>query len=196
MALSPAVQAQLESGSIKVMPLVKIDLPGKTVAYSYGGRDLVYSGVTYRATKWLQADSFEGSLGNNISARTLLFSGVEQSSAVDDVIANITSYDYLNAPVTLSYICGVPDTDEVLGLLKTDVYEINDVFFDTSAENEGKRELILSIEIEPLGRRVRNRTYAKRSHDEQQYDNLATDTAYKRAATNAEISEEWGTISL
>lgn len=195
MTLSPQVQAQLESGAIKVVPLVKIDLPGKTVAYSYGGRDLDYAGVTYKATKWLQADSFEGSLGNNISSRTLVFSGVEQSGAVDDVIANVTDYNYLNAPVTLSYICGVPETDEVLGLLKTDVYEIDDLYFDTSKENEGKRELILSIEIEPLGRRVRNRTFAKRSHDEQQYDNLATDTAYKRAATNAEISEEWGQIT-
>lgn len=194
MSLATAVTDQLDAGSIKVVPLIKIELPNKTVAYHYGGgRDFDYGGLIYKGNKWIQPESFDGALGNDISIKSLIFSGVKEASATDDAIAEIEDYDYLNAPVTISYICGDPETDEPLGVLLTDFYEIDNVLFETGElQDDGSRELTVQIDIEPIGRRVRDKSHAKRSDDQQKYDNDATDTAFEYAAASQEWAEEWG----
>lgn len=191
-SLAPAINTQLDEGAIQVLPLVKFDLPGKTIGYHFGGRTLVYGGVTYLANRWLSPDSFTEALGNDVTARTLTFSDVPTDNA-DDAIAALESYDYLNAPVTISYLCGDPETDEILGVLATHFYEINQVNYSKPAiDDAGVRSITIEVEIEPLGRRVRDTTHAKRSLAEQQFDNDAIDTGLKYVETSPSWVLEWG----
>lgn len=191
-SLAPAVSDQLDEGPILILPLVKFDLPGKTVGYHFGGRTLVYGGVTYLANRWLNPDSFSEALGNDVTARTLTFSDVPTENA-DDAIAALETYDYLNAPVTISYLCGDPATDEILGILATHFYEINQVNYRKPAiDGDGTRLITVEVEIEPIGRRVRDVTHAKRSLAEQQFDNDASDTGLKYVETSPSWVVEWG----
>lgn len=191
-SLDPAVSAQLDEGAVAILPLVKFDLPGKTVGYHFGGRGLNYSGQFYKPNRWLSPDSFSEALGNDVTARTLTFSNVPTDDA-DDAIAQLESYNYLNAPVTISYLCGDPETDTILGVLTTHFFEINQVTYRKPAvDGDGTRSVTIDIELEPVGRRVRDVTHAKRSLDEQQFDNLATDTFFEYVATSPEWAEEWG----
>lgn len=191
-SLDPAVEAILDEGAVTILPLVKFDLPGLTVGYHFGGRDLTYSGQTYKPNRWLSPDSFSEALGNEITGRTLTFSDVPTDD-VGDAIAAIEDYDYLNAPVTISYLCGDPSTDEILGILATHFFEINQVSYRKQAiSSDGIRTVTIDIEIEPVGRRIRDVTHAKRSLDEQQFDNSDTDTFFEYVATSPEWSVEWG----
>lgn len=191
-SLDPAVLTQLDEGPVSILPLVKFDLPGLTVGYHFGGRTLVYGGVTYKPNRWLSPDSFAEALGNDVTTRVLVFSNVPTDDPAD-AMAAIETYDYLNAPVVISYLCGDPETDEILGVLATHYYEINAVrFSEPAVDQDGLRTLSLEVEIEPPGRRVRDVTHAKRSQDEQQFDNLATDTFFEYVATSPEFIEEWG----
>ncbi|WP_425087765.1 DUF2163 domain-containing protein [Stappia sp.] len=191
-ALDTAVAAQVDGGSIKVIPLVKIDLPGKSVGYHTGGRPFTYSGFTYLPNRYLSSEGFSGALGNQISEVTLTFSNVPTDNP-DDAIASIESYDYINAPVTVSFLAGDPETDEALGVLVTQFYEINDVKFEVGALDEnGIATITVMISLETLSRRYRDQTYAKRSAEDQQRHNSATDTAYEYVATSPDWPEEWG----
>lgn len=191
-SLDTAVATQVDSGSIKVIPLVKIDLPGKSVGYHTGGRLFTYSGFEYLPNRYLSSEGFSGALGNQISEVTLTFSNVPTDNP-DDAIASIESYDYINAPVTVSFLAGDPETDEALGVLVTQFYEINDVEFEVGALDEnGIATITVKISLETLSRRYRDQTYAKRSAEDQQRHNSATDTAYEYVATSPDWPEEWG----
>ncbi len=197
-ALATEVGAQVDSGSIKVLPLVKIVLPGKgetpdkTVGYHTGGRPFTYSGQEYLPNRFLNDDGLVAALGNQITETTLVFSDVPTDNA-DDGIAAIENYDYINAAVTVSYLCGNPATDEILGVLVTQFYEINDVEFEVGAlDEDGQATISLNISIETLSRRYRDQTYAKRSVEDQKRHNSATDTAFEYVATSPDWPEEWG----
>lgn len=191
-ALDTAVAAQVDSGAIKVIPLVKIDLPGKSVGYHTGGRPFTYSGFEYLPNRYLSSEGFSGALGNQISEVTLTFSDVPTGNA-NDAIASIESYDYINAPVTVSFLAGDPVTDEVLGVLVTQFYEVNDVEFLVGAlDEDGIATITLNISIETLSRRYRDQTYAKRSVEDQARHNSATDTAFEYVATSPDWPTSWG----
>lgn len=193
-SLNSAVSAQLEDGDLRILPLVKFELPEVTVGYHFGGRDFVYGGVTYRPNKWLAPDAFDNALGNDITRRTLIFSGV-QTEDHDDIIAGIEEYSYLNAPVTVSYLAGDPTTGEVPGILSTQYYEIDSVEVEKGAiDDDGARLVTVKIDIQPPQRRYRDQTYAKASNAEQQFDNDADDTFFEYAATSKEWAEEWGQV--
>jgi limonene-1,2-epoxide hydrolase len=190
--LESSVAAQVDGGAIKVIPLVRFDLPGKTVGYHTGGRPFTYGGLEYFPNRFLSGDGLSGALGNQITDITLQFSGVPTDNA-DDAIASIEEYDYLNAPVTISFLAGDPETDEVLGVLVTQFYEVNEVDFDTSAIGaDGQATISLTVNLETLARRYRDQTYAKRSEADQVRHNSTTDTALRYVATSPEWVEEWG----
>jgi hypothetical protein len=197
-SLDTDVANQVDSGAIKVIPLIKIELPGKgetpdkTVGYHIGGRPFTYSGQEYLPNRFLNSDGLMAALGNQISSVMISFSDVPTNNA-DDAIAAIESYDYINAAVTVSYLCGDPETDEVRGVLVTHFYEINDVEFLTGAIDEnGIATVTLDIELETLSRRYRDQTYVKRSAEDQARHNSATDTAFEYVATSPTWPEEWG----
>jgi hypothetical protein len=191
-SLDPAVDTLLQGGSIKVLALVKITLPGKTVGYHMGGRPFEYSGLTYMPNRYLNSDGLTSGLGNQIDEITLYFSDVPTSN-VDDAIASIEAYDYLNAPVTVSYLAGEPNTDQSIGVLVTNFYEINDVEFIAGAiGDDGQTSLTLEIKLETLARRKRRQTYIVRSASDQKRHNLATDTAFDYVASSPEWVREWG----
>lgn len=193
-SLDAAVQAQVDAGALRILPLVKFDLPGKVVGYHIGGRPLTYGGLEYKPNRWLEPDSFDNALGNEVTARTLTFSDVPTTDP-DDAIANIEQYDYVNAPVTVSYLAGDPQTDQVLGVLSTQFYEINEVNFEVGeADDSGERTVTLHIEIEPPQRRFSDQTYARASDKEQKFDNDATDDFFQFVATSPDWVEEWGQV--
>lgn len=194
-SLAPAVSAQLDEGAVAILPLVKFTFPEMTRGYHFGGRELTYSGLTYKPNRWLSPDSFSEALGNEVTARTLTFSDVPTDD-VDDAIAQLETLTYINAPVTISYLLGDPETDEDLGVLATHFYEINAVSYRKPAINDkGERTVTVEIEIEPIGRKVRDTTHAKRSEAEQQFDNDATDTAFKYVATSPSWPFTWGQVT-
>ena len=197
-ALSTEVAAQIDSGEIKVIPLIRFDLkgkgetPDKVVGYHVGGRPFTWGGLEYVPNRFLNSDELVAALGNEISSLMISFSGVPTDNA-DDAIAAIENYDYINTPVIVSYLCGDPKTDEVLGVLITHFYEINDVEFPISALDEnGMATVTLDIELETLARRYRDQTYVKRSAEDQARHNSATDTAFEYVATSPNWPEEWG----
>lgn len=197
-ALDTAVATQVDSGAVKVIALIRIELKGKgetpdtVVGYHNGGRPFTYGGLEYLPNRFLDAEGLSASLGNQISEAVLSFSNVPTDNA-DDAIASIEDYDYINAPVTVSYLCGDPATDEVLGVLVTHFYEIDEVEFEDGAVDEnGQATITLSISLETLSRRYRDQTYAKRSQEDQARHNQETDTAFEYVATSPTWSEEWG----
>ncbi len=192
MSLDPAVEAQLNSGHIARLDMIRFDLPGKVVGYHRGGRPYTYNGLTYFPNRYLSFGSATAAVGVSVTTRTLTFSNVPTDNP-DDAIAHIESYNYLNAPVIISHLAGVPNTSEVLGVLFSSIYEIDSVRFKKGAmQSDGSRSLTLEIDIQPPGRSARGSTLARRSQTEQQYDNLATDTCLEYASVIATDTMEWG----
>lgn len=192
MSLDPAVEAQIETGQLRRLDLIRFDLPGKTVGYHRGGRPYTYNGLTYLPNRFLSAGDMSSSLGIAVTTRTISFSDVPTANA-EDAIAAIEEYDYPNAPVIVSHLAGDPETDEVLGVLASSIYEIDKVRYRKSAiDAKGLRLLTLMIDLQPPGRSARGSTLARRSQSEQQFDNLATDTSLEYASVVGTQDVRWG----
>jgi hypothetical protein len=190
-ALDPGVAALVDGGRIARLDLIRFDLAGKTVGYHRGGRPYTYNGLTYLPNRFLQMGNMSSAVGIAVSTRTIVFSNIPVTNP-DDAVAQIESYNYQNAPVIIAHLAGDPDTDEVIGVLASSIYEIDQVRFNEGAVSGSERSLTLSIDLQPPGRSARGATFVKRSLKEQQFDNLATDTGLEYVATNATIPEEWG----
>jgi hypothetical protein len=194
MSLDPAVEDAVESGQIARIDLIRFDLPGKTVGYHRGGRPFTYNGLTYLPNRWLQAGEMDGELGPEVTARTIVFSDVPTDDP-DDAVAELESYAYTNAPVITSHLCVDPETGDVLGVLASSLYEINDVNYKRSAAgDDGTRTLTITIELEPPGRSARGSTGIKRSAAEQNFDNEATDTAFEYVGVNVNWPMRWSRV--
>lgn len=192
--LDPDVEALVDSGRLRRLDLIRFDLPGKTVGYHRGGRPYTYNGLIYLPNRFLQMGSMSSAVGTAVTTRTIVFSNIPVANP-DDAVAQIESYNYQNAPVIVAHLAGDPDTDQVIGVLASSIYEIDQVRFNEGAVSGSERSLTLSIDLQPPGRSARGSTGVKRSLAEQQFDNLATDTGLEYVATNATIPEEWGQVS-
>lgn len=192
MSLDPAVEALIDTGQLVGLYLIRIDLPGRPVGYHQGGRNYPYNGLVYRPNRFLDIGDMRGGLGVAVTTRTIRFSNIP-SEDPDDAIARIEEFNYLNAPVIITYLAGVPDTNQVAGILVSSLYEISKVKFPISAaDSKGERTFSIVMEIEPHGRSARGATHVKRSQVEHQYDNDATDTCLENATASAQVPEEWG----
>ena len=192
MSLDPAVEAALDSGQIRRLDLIRFDLPGKSVGYHRGGRPYTYNGLVYHPNRWLQTGGMNSALGVAVTTRTIVFSNVPTANP-DDAIATLESYAYQNAPVIIAHLAGDPVTDEVLGILDSSIYEIDQVSYQKGAAGEnGERTLTISIDLQPPGRSARGATLVKRSPSEQNFYNSATDTSLEYVAVNAQWPLEWG----
>ncbi|MCO6050833.1 DUF2163 domain-containing protein [Mesorhizobium sp. RP14(2022)] len=192
MPLDSATKAQIETGKIARLDLIRFDLPGKSVGYHRGGRPYTYNGLVYLPNRWLSAGNMASALGVAVTTRTITFSNIPVSNP-DDAIAAIELYNYVNAPVIITHLAGDPETDQVLGVLASSLYEIDQVRYEKGAmAANGERSLNMRIDLEPPGRSARGSTLVKCSQEEQQFDNSAADTCLEYASTNASIPEEWG----
>lgn len=191
MSLDPVVAAQIEKGRIARLDLIRFDLPGKTVGYHRGGRPYVYNGLTYLPNRFLDIGSMTSAVGTAVTTRTITFSDIPVTDP-DDAVAKIEEFDYQNSPVIVAHLCGVPNTNEVLGILASSIYEIDQVRYNKGAVSGSERTLTMEIDLQPPGRSARGSTGVKRSIAEQQFDNSPTDTGLEYVATNASIPEEWG----
>lgn len=194
-ALSPEVEAIVESGEFAGLDLIRFDLPGKTVGYHRGGRPFTYNGLKYLPNRFLEPGDINSAVGIAVTTRTIVFSNIPVTDP-DDAIAQIEQYDYPNAPVIITHLAGAPGTNEVIGILTSNIYEIDRIAFnDDALDAKGAGLLTLTIELQPPGRSARGQTLVKRSQAEQQFDNDATDTGLEYVATVGTIPEEWGQVS-
>ncbi|KRA63133.1 hypothetical protein [Rhizobium sp. Root651] len=191
MSLDPVVAAQIEKGRIARLDLIRFDLPGKTVGYHRGGRSYTYNGLVYLPNRFLDIGSMTSAVGTAVTTRTITFSDIPVTDP-DDAVAKIEEFDYQNSPVIIAHLCGVPNTNEVLGILASSIYEIDQVRYNKGAVSGSERTLTMEIDLQPPGRSARGSTGVKRSIAEQQFDNSPTDTGLEFVATNASIPEEWG----
>lgn len=191
MSLDPVVAAQIEKGRIARLDLIRFDLPGKTVGYHRGGRSYTYNGLEYLPNRFLDIGSMTSAVGTAVTTRTITFSDIPVTDP-DDAVARIEEFDYQNSPVIIAHLCGVPNTNEVLGILASSIYEIDQVRYNKGAVSGSERTLTMEIDLQPPGRSARGSTGVKRSIAEQQFDNSPTDTGLEYVATNASIPEEWG----
>lgn len=191
MSLDPVVAAQIEKGRIARLDLIRFDLPGKTVGYHRGGRSYTYNGLVYLPNRFLDIGSMTSAVGTAVTTRTITFSDIPVTDP-EDAIAKIEEFDYQNSPVIVAHLCGVPNTSEVLGILASSIYEIDQVRYNKGAVSGSERTLTMEIDLQPPGRSARGSTGVKRSIAEQQFDNSPTDTGLEYVATNASIPEEWG----
>ncbi|MDX3929231.1 MAG: DUF2163 domain-containing protein [Shinella sp.] len=191
MSLDPAVQTVVDKGRIVRLDLIRFDLPGKSVGYHRGGRPYTFNGLTYLPNRFLQMGSASSALGIAVTTRTVVFSDIPTEN-VDDAIARIEEFDYLNAPVIISHLAGDPDTDTVLGVLASTLYEIDSVRYNHGPLSGSERTLTISIDLQPPGRSARGSTGVKRSQAEQQFDNDPDDTSLEYVATIGSVPEEWG----
>ena len=193
--LSPEVEAIVESGEFAGLDLIRFDLPGNTVGYHRGGRPFTYNGLKYLPNRFLQGGDINSAVGVSVTTRTIVFSNIPVDDP-DDAVAKIEQYDYPNAPVIITHLAGVPDTNEVVGILVSNIYEIDRVSFnDDALDANGSGMLTLTIELQPPGRSARGQTLIKRSTAEQQFDNDETDTGLEYVATIGTVPEEWGQVS-
>lgn len=190
-ALDPSVEALVIAGRIARLDLIRFDLPGKSVGYHRGGRSYNYNGLVYLPNRFLQMGSMTSALGTVVTTRTIVFSNIPVSNP-DDAVARIEEFNYQNSPVIIAHLAGNPDTDQVVGILASSIYEIDQVRFNEGALSGSERSLTLSIDLQPPGRSARGSTGVKRSMAEQKFDNDPTDTGLEYVATNATIPEEWG----
>lgn len=191
MSVDPVVAAQIEKGRIARLDLIRFDLPGKTVGYHRGGRSYTYNGLVYLPNRFLDIGSMTSAVGTAVTTRTITFSDIPVTDP-DDAVARIEEFDYQNSPVIIAHLCGVPNTSEVLGILASSIYEIDQVRYNKGAVSGSERTLTMEIDLQPPGRSARGSTGVKRSIAEQQFDNSPTDTGLEYVATNASIPEEWG----
>lgn len=191
MALDPAVSAEIAKGHIVRLDIVRFDLPGKTVAYHRGGRPWIYNGITYLPNRWLEMGEMSSAVGTSVTTRTITFSNIPVENP-DDAIAKIEEFNYQNSPVIITHLCGEAETNNVLGILASSIYEIDQVRYNRGAISGSERLLTMEIDLQPPGRSARGSTGVKRSLKEQQFDNDATDIGLEYVATNASIPEEWG----
>lgn len=191
MSLDPVVAAQIEKGRIARLDLIRFDLPGKTVGYHRGGRSYTYNGLVYLPNRFLDIGSMTSAVGTAVTTRTITFSDIPVTDP-DDAIAKIEEFDYQNSPVIVAHLCGVPNTNEVLGILASSIYEIDQVRYNKGAVSGSERTLTMEIDLQPPGRSARGSTGVKRSMAEQKFDNDGNDTGLEYVATNASIPEEWG----
>lgn len=191
MSLDPVVAAQIEKGRMARLDLIRFDLPGKTVGYHRGGRSYAYNGLVYLPNRFLDIGSMTSAVGTAVTTRTITFSDIPVTDP-DDAVARIEEFDYQNSPVIIAHLCGVPNTNEVLGILASSIYEIDQVRYNKGAVSGSERTLTMEIDLQPPGRSARGSTGVKRSIAEQQFDNSPTDTGLEYVATNASIPEEWG----
>lgn len=193
-ALPTDVEDLYDAGHIAKSFLVRFDLPGQTVAYVNGPRPISYNGTTYIPNRFLQHVGGDSTLGYSVPTKTIAFSNVPTTDA-DDAIASIENYDYQNAPVVISTLVVDPISGEIAGVAESAVYEIAQVEFNTSeADEKGERFLTLTIDLDPPGRAIREQTGAKRSLEEQQFDNDASDTGAVYASTVSEWTKRWGRV--
>jgi hypothetical protein len=192
MSLDPDVEDLVESGQLVRLDLIRFDLPGKTVGYHRGGRPFTYNGLTYLPNRWLSAAGMSQAVGVAVTTRTIVFSNIPVESP-DDAIAKIEEFDYPNSPVIISHLAGDPGTDEVVGILASSLYEIDQVRYNKGAiDGSGERSLTMTIDLQPPGRSARGSTLVKRSQAEHQFDNDETDTCLEYVATTGSVPEEWG----
>ena len=191
MSLDVAVSSQLDKGRIARLDLIRLDLPGKAVGYHRGGRPYTYNGLVYLPNRFLQMGGMNSAVGTAVTTRTIVFSDIPVENQ-DDAVAKIEEFDYQNAPVIVAHLCGVPGTSDVLGVLASSIYEIDQVRYNKGALSGSERTLTMEIDLQPPGRSARGSTGVKRSLAEQQFDNSPTDTGFEYVATNASIPEEWG----
>ncbi len=194
MSLTPDVEAALEEGRLAVLELVRFDLPGQPVGYHRGGRPYAYNGLVYQPNRWLQSGEMNSAVGTAVGTRTLVFSNIPVSNPTD-AMAAIELLDYQNAMVIVSALAGVPESDEVLGVLLSSVYEIDQIRYSDGPLDGAERSMTMMIDLQPPGRSARGQTLVKRSLQEQQFDNDETDTGLEYVATVGSIPEEWGQIS-
>lgn len=193
--LDPSVETAVDKGRIARLDLVRFDLPGlPPKGYHMGGRPFTHNGLTYLPNRFLKMGSMTGALGIAVTTRTIIFSNIPVANP-DDAIAKIEEFNYQNAPVIIAHLCGDPDTDQVLGILASSIYEIDQVRYNEGALKGNERSLTMSIDLQPPGRSARGSTGVKRSTAEHQFDNSPTDTTMEYVATNASIPEEWGQIT-
>jgi hypothetical protein len=191
-SLDPQVKALVDAGNLVRLDLIRFDLPGRSVGYHRGGRPFTFNGLIYKPNRFLNTDDMNSALGGGDTVRTVTFSNIPTDDP-DDLIAQIEQFDYLNAPVIISHVAGVRDTNEVVGILVSYIYEIDSVSFKKTGENDdGVRSLTIDIDLEPPGRSARGATLAKRSQAEQQFDNDPNDTCLEYASVTATDVEEWG----
>lgn len=192
MSLDPAVSIQIDKGGIARLDLVRFDIPGlPPKGYHMGGRDFTFNGLVYKPNRFLSMGSMTSAVGTAVSTRTITFSNIPVNDP-DDAMAIIEQYNYQNAPTIIAHLCGVPNTNEVLGILASSIYEIDQVRYNKGAVSGSERTLTMEIDLQPPGRSARGSTGVKRSLAEQQFDNSPTDTGFEYVATNASIPEEWG----
>lgn len=193
MSLDPAVEAAIESGQIATLDLIRFDIPGRDpVGYHMGGRPYIYNGLTYLPNRFLDMGEMRGDLGVAVTAREVVFSNIPTDDP-NDLINILESLSYTNAPVIISHLAGVPESNEVLGVLASSIYEINEVRYEEGATDaNGESTLTVIIELEPPGRSARGETLVMRSQEEQQFDNSATDTCLEYASVVQTVPVEWG----
>jgi hypothetical protein len=192
--LDPAVESALETARLARLDLIRFDLPGKTVGYHRGSRPYTYNGLTYLPNRFLEPGELVSAVGVAVTTRTIVFSNIPVSNP-EDAVAQIEQYNYQNAPVIISHLAGDPETDAVLGILASSIYEIDQIRYNEGAVSGSERALTMMIDLQPPGRSARGSTGVKRSQAEQQFDNSPTDTGLEHVATNATIPEEWGQVS-
>ncbi|MBL4767627.1 MAG: hypothetical protein JKY94_07925 [Rhodobacteraceae bacterium] len=194
-SLDPSVEAKLDSGRYVLINLVKFDIPGATVGYWRGARDLTWNGFTYKPSTYLRDAGLNETLGVDITERSLTFSNVPTTDA-NDVIAKVEQYNYLNSTVTVTKLIGDTEDDSIIGIAETSVYEIDEIKYqDDAVAADGTRKVTTSIRLEIPGRIVRDKTGFKLANAEQQAHNDPTDTFFEHTATSATWPEEWGQVT-
>lgn len=190
--LGTAVEGALDEGFFHRLKLIRFDLPSGPVGYHNGGRPFTYNGLTYQPNRYLDPGSLEISLGMSVTKRTVRFSNVPTADPSDS-IAQLEALNYPNRTVVISTLLGDPATQEPLGVLISQVYEIDSATYPVSEMDEdGQRTLNVLIDLEPPSRATRDKTLAVRSLQEHQFDNAADDTFLAQASTRVTVQREWG----
>ena len=185
----------LDDGAFDIVSVIRFDFPGEDPkGYYRGARPFAYGGITYQPNRFLGGEGFTEDLGNDAGGRQVLFSDIPTDDAAD-LIAQIETLNYINAPVTITAIGRDPATKEALGVLVAHTYRINDArFLESASEDDGYRTMTIEIDLRPSGRSVGENTGIKRGVRQQQYDNDPDDDGFRFVNQVHDLKVDWGRV--
>ncbi len=191
---SGSVQNELDKGFIFIMPLVKMEIPGQTLAYYNGPYDFDYNGTTYEACRWLEAEELVENLSPDLGELKIRFSNILVSG---DPIETIETLNYTNAPVTIYRLIVDPELGPVDGLIgeaKSSFHKIEQInYTESEIDENGEFTLNLIVTLGTPGVITSKALHTQRSDAQQKYDNNNDDLFFTDSSSTEMKQILWGT---
>lgn len=171
-ALSPEVAEALKSGRAGLSSLALFVFPEGTYGLFTGSGGLEWNGHLYKGVgNFLKVPKISSSTGNEALGAVITLSDIPVSHLDDDFVYQIENFSYDNAPCLITIVAVDIETDEFLGPVMSELYEIDVPTHEIGAVDEnGQATCTISATLETAKREISAATHVRTSSAEHQRD--------------------------